>query len=139
MKSGYKLAAERLVRCGARVDNLLFAAALGDLAALKRYFDPAGALIVDRALDWGKAQLHGLDRDHMLEHALIYAAGYGRRGVVEFLLSKHPDLTVREPIWNNTALQAAEYGEYRAIVRLLKPLLKTTRTQSNRDCGESGP
>jgi hypothetical protein len=125
IKSGYTLAAECLVRCGARIDNLLFAAALGDLAAVKRYFDRAGALIVDRALDWGKAKLHGLDRDHMLEYALIYAAGSGRRGVVEFLLTKHPDFTVREPIWKNTALEAAKYGEYRTIVTLLKPLFKT--------------
>jgi hypothetical protein len=123
--SGYAAAAERLVRCGARVDNLLFAAALGDHAAVKRYFDRAGAFIVDRARNWGKAQLHGLDRDHMLEYALICAAGFGHRAIVELLLSKDPNLAVREPIWNNTALEAAEYGGHRTIVALLKPLFKT--------------
>jgi hypothetical protein len=54
------------------------------------------------------AQLHGLDRDHIPEYALISVAGYGCRGVVELLLSKDPALSVREPIWNNTALEAAE-------------------------------
>jgi hypothetical protein len=112
------------VHCGARVDNLLFAGALGDVIAVKSYFDGNGALISHRARDWGKAQLHGLDRDHMLEYALINAAGHGRRSVVQFLLTKHPDLAVREPIWNNNALQAAEYGKHHKIVALLKPLFK---------------
>jgi hypothetical protein len=60
----------------------------------------------------------------MLEYALISAAGHGRRGVVELLLSKDPDLTVREPIWNNTAPDAAEYGGHPPIVALLKPLFQ---------------
>jgi hypothetical protein len=55
IKSGYTPAAERLIHCGAQVDNLLFAAALGNLAAVNRYFDGEGALVVDRARDWGKA------------------------------------------------------------------------------------
>lgn len=124
IKSGYARAAERLAHCGARVDNLLFAAALGDAIAVKSYFDGKGALISHRARDWGKAQLHGLDRNHMLEYAPINAAGQGRREVVQFLLTKHPDLAVREPIWNNNALQAAEYGKHHTIIALLKPQFK---------------
>jgi hypothetical protein len=124
IKSGYTLAAERLVRCGAGVDNLVFAAALGNVAAVKSYFDGNGALISDRARDWGKTQLHGVARSHMLEYALINAAGHGRRAVVQFLLTKHPDLAVREPIWNNNALEAAEFGKHHTIVALLKPLFK---------------
>ena len=122
IKSGYTPAAERLAHCGARLDNLVFAAALGDLATVRGYFDAAGALIADRARDWGKARLQGLDRHHMLEYALIYAALHGRRAVVELLLPKHPDLTLREPIWNSTALGAAEWGRHTAIAALLKPL-----------------
>jgi hypothetical protein len=122
IKTGATRAAERLVRCGARLDNLVFTASLGDLAAVRGYFDDAGLLVTDRARDWGKARLHhGLDRDHMLEYSLIYAALHGRRAVVEFLLSKRPDLTLREPIWNSTALGAAEYGRHAAIAALLKP------------------
>lgn len=124
IRSGYALAAERLVRCGARVDNLLFAAALGHLTAVKSYFDSNGALISGRARDCGKAQLHGLDQNYMLEYALINAASHGRRDVVQFLLTKFPDLAVREPIWNNNALEAAEYGKHHTIVALLKPLFK---------------
>ncbi len=41
---GYTVAAEALVRCGARVDNLVFAAALGDLDAVHSYFDARGRL-----------------------------------------------------------------------------------------------
>jgi hypothetical protein len=122
--SGYAGAAKRLVRCGARVDNLIFATALGDITAVSRYFDSAGALIVDRARDWGKARLQGLDRDHMLEYALIYATAYGHLAVVKLLLSKNPDLAVREPIWKNTALEATQYGDHRAIAALIEPLLK---------------
>jgi hypothetical protein len=32
-----------------------------------------------------------------------------------------------EPIWNNTALEAAKYGGHRPILVLLKPLFKTPR------------
>jgi hypothetical protein len=45
----------------------------------------------------------------MLEYALIYAAGHGRRDVVEFLLSKKPDLTVKEPKWGGSALGMARH------------------------------
>ena len=48
---GYTDAAEALVRCGARVDNLVFAAALGRLDAVEGYFDADGTLLPDRA--WG--------------------------------------------------------------------------------------
>jgi ankyrin repeat protein len=59
----------------------------------------------------------------MLEYALNYAAIHGRRAVVEFLLSKGPDLRVVEPIWNNTLLQAIEYrGQHPEILALIRPL-----------------
>jgi hypothetical protein len=47
---GYTEAAEALARCGARVDNLVFAAALGDLGATKRYWMRATARI--RGSSW---------------------------------------------------------------------------------------
>ena len=78
-----------------------------------------GTLISDRAQDWGKAQLDGLDRNHMLEYA-----GHGPLDVEQFLLTKHPDLTVREPIRNNSALEAAEYGKHHTIAAQLRPLFK---------------
>ena len=126
----YPRAADALVRCGARVDNLLFAAAVGDLPAVERYFDATGRLVPDRAYGWGQALAlaqprppeHTLDPRHMLEYALHWAVAHRRRSVVEFLLTKNPDLRIREPIWNNTTLDCAEYGGDADIIALIKPL-----------------
>jgi ankyrin repeat protein len=126
----YPPAAEALVRCGARVDNLLFAAAVGDLTLVKSYFDEAGRPLQDRAYRWGSARAMALPRpqektlhpERMLEYALHWAAAFRRRSVVEFLLTKHPDLQVREPLWNNTILQAAMYGGDPNIINIIKPL-----------------
>jgi hypothetical protein len=119
IKCGYTPAVDRLVSCGARIDNLVLAASVGDLAAVRGYFDREGKLDLERARDWGKAPLAGLNREHMLEYALIYAAYHGRREIVELLLTKGPDLSVREPVWNNTALEAAQYSRHAAIAALL--------------------
>ncbi len=45
----------------------------------------------------------------MLEYALIYAAAHGRRDAVALLLSKGPDLHVREPVYGGTALGLAKH------------------------------
>lgn len=42
--------------------------------------------------------------------------------MVEFLLTKNPDLTVREPNWSNTALGAARWANHGDVVALLEPL-----------------
>ena len=126
----YPRAADALVRCGARVDNLLFAAAVGDLRAVEGYFDASGRLVPDRAYGWGRALAlarprppeHALDPRHMLEYALHWAAAHRRRSVVEFLLTKNPDPRIREPIWNNTALDCARYGGDVDVIALIKPL-----------------
>lgn len=122
---GYRDAAEQLVACGARVDNLVFAAALGDLDRVVAYLDgterAAGPL---RICDYGPV----LDDQHLLEYALIYAAGMGRREIVEYLLTKQPDLSVIEPIYGATALGIASYAHpaagrphgHPAIVALLE-------------------
>ncbi len=122
IKAQYAPAAERLARCGARLDNLLFAAAVGDLAAVGEHFDPSGHLKPDQS--WGGARVTAreLDLDHILEYALIFAAAHGRRQVVELLLTKSPDLSVREPFWKGTALEAARYHRHADIVALLTPL-----------------
>ncbi len=97
---GYTKAAEALARCGARVNNIVFAAALGDLNAVRGQLDEAGRPIAD----FGR-----LPREHLIDYAFLYAAGHDRRDVVEFLLAKGPDLTVRDPIFGATA---AEYARY---------------------------
>jgi hypothetical protein len=63
-----------------------------------------------------------LEVEHILEYALIFAAAHGRREVVELLLTKGPDLTVREPFWRATAAEAARFHRRDEIVALLEPL-----------------
>ncbi|HEY4105033.1 MAG TPA: hypothetical protein VGM44_14140 [Polyangiaceae bacterium] len=117
---------ERLARSGARVDNLVFAATLGDLALVRGYFDDAGQLRPERAPSGEQIGLGGpaLDATKMLEYALIFACGNGQSEVVEFLLTKKPDLSVHEPLWNSTALGKAYYHQRREIAERLRPLVE---------------
>jgi ankyrin repeat protein len=105
---GYTAAAEELVRCGARVDNLVFHAALGDLAAVREYFAA------------------GVPEGNLLEHALGSAALHGRRGVVEFLLGKGPDLSFTDPSFGVTARGAASYAGHTEIVALIDERLASS-------------
>lgn len=105
---GYTEAAEELVRCGARVDNVVFCAALGDLAAVRGYFAA------------------GVPEGNQLEHALGAAALHGRRDVVEFLLGKGPDLSFTDPSFGATARGAAGYAGHTAIVALIDEWLASS-------------
>jgi len=60
-----------------------------------------------------------LERDHLLDYALIWAALHGRLEVVEFLLGKQPDLTFTEPFHHVTARGAAGHGRHQEIVAML--------------------
>jgi hypothetical protein len=117
IKCQYKPAAEALARSGARIDNLLFAAAVGDLPATRACFDPSGAL----KKTWGRARaVEGkLPLDQLLEWALIWAAAMGQTEVVRFLLEKSPDQKVTEPFWGATALEAARFHGRTEVVALL--------------------
>jgi len=110
---GYPAAVDALARCGARIDNLVFAAATGDLSKVKDYLHASQA---------HRIGLRGplLDPDHMIEYALIYSAGLGRRAIVEFLLGKHPDLTVTEPRFHSTAAGMARYHHRHDVLALLE-------------------
>lgn len=99
---GYTEAAEALVRCGARVDDLVLSAALGDLGGVMRYFESGAAT------------------DLPVDHAIVEAALHGRRDVVAFLLDHEPDLSFREPRFGATALGAARYAGDPEIVKLLE-------------------
>jgi ankyrin repeat protein len=114
--SGYTRAARRLVACGARVDNPIAAAALGDLASLERYFGEEGRSVPIPALRGERFFSHGrpFDASHLLEYALCYAAFHGQRAAVQFLLSRNPDLRVKEPAHGSTALGMARYPHHRA-------------------------
>jgi hypothetical protein len=96
---GYPAAAEALARCGARVDNLVFAAALGDLPRVKTSLASHTGHAADQVRSGQRIGANGpvLDPEHMIEYALIYAAGHGRGDVVKLLLTRNPDLSVRDP------------------------------------------
>lgn len=122
---GYQHAVDALIRCGARIDNLVLAAASGDTSRVREYLAPqrAGLPIGGHDKYIATAQL--------VEHALIYAAGLGRHDVVVQLLALAPDLSVREPFYDATALDVARYKHPAAgrpdgnptIVGLLEPLV----------------
>jgi ankyrin repeat protein len=118
---GYTDAAEALARCGARVDNLCLAAALGDLEAVRAYFDIDGTLRTGVApVERIGANGPTLAPELVVEYALIWAAAHDRRPVVEFLLTKNPDLRVTEPPFQSTALGVARYMEKDDIIAVLE-------------------
>jgi hypothetical protein len=124
----YPAAAEALARCGATVDNLLFAAALGDLERVKTFFDARGELAVEPAARWGSARVLGeasaperrLRPEHLVEYAVHWAAAHRRRAVVEYLLGKSPDPGVLEPTWRNTLQESARHGGDAGILQLIE-------------------
>lgn len=120
---GYTHAAEALARAGARADNLVLAAALGDLDAVKGSFDAHGRLRPQAAqvVSMG-ANGPQLKPERLVEYALIWAAAHSRRPVVEFLLTKDPDLRVTEPLFQSTAIGMARYRKKDEIITLLEPL-----------------
>jgi len=120
--SGYTESAEALARCGARIDNLCFAAALGDLEAVRGFFRADGGLRTDFAPFERIGVRPVTEPERVVEYALIWAAAHDRRQVVEFLLTKDPDLQVTEPCFNATALGAARYHGKHDMVALLEPL-----------------
>jgi ankyrin repeat protein len=115
---GYTQAAEALARCGARVDNLVFYAALGDLAGVRGCFGDDGRLAPGRAAD--DAARARVPEENLLEYALGSAALHGRREVVEFLLGKGPDLSFAEPSFGATAQGAARYNGHTEIAELIE-------------------
>jgi ankyrin repeat protein len=148
---GRARAAEALVACGARVDNLVFAAALDDLPALDAQLragsdpDTHGARrrpermptgqLVEQSLDERGVERVGargpaLDPDLVLEYALIYAAANGRRAAVERLLRHGPDLRVTEPLFGSTALGAARYHGRDELAELLAAAAAAGRAAS---------
>ena len=100
---GYQRAVEALVRGGARVDNLVLAAAAGDLERVRHFLAAPRTSVPMGALP------HVLVAEHLVEYALIYAASLDRRDVVIELLGLSPNLRIIEPLFNATALGAASY------------------------------
>lgn len=94
---GYTDAAVALVAAGARVDNVFFAAGLGDLAAVRGFFDEAGALRHD-ALGTYTPPIPkelGSDPSAHVQEALHFAVTHGRQDVAAWLLERGADVDGR--------------------------------------------
>jgi ankyrin repeat protein len=90
---GNEASVSLLLGQGAAVKNLRTAAALGDLEAIARCFDDAGALTPGAgAVDWpfGKPIPEDVRNDprQILGNALIYASAWGRAEAVDRLLDR---------------------------------------------------
>jgi len=113
----YPDAAETLARRGARIDNIISAAALGRVDLVDSFVADDGtlrphALLAD--VPWPRLPA---DPAVHLGHALTWACVFGRSGVVELLLRKGVDASGRDG--DATALHfAAAYGRM-DLVRLL--------------------
>lgn len=106
-----------LVARGARTDNLVFAAAAGDLAWVERW------LARDPALAAAPCPSFPLDDDRavLAEQALVFASLAGCLDVVRALLDAgtHIDATPPGSHWTATALHAAAGQGHKAVVELL--------------------
>lgn len=116
-------AVDALVRGGARIDNVIFAAAAGNVGAVRAWLDEDGRLRATSARSAQRVATNGpeLPPEHLLDYALVYASALDRVDVVEFLLTTAPDMTVREPVYNSTAVGMARYHRRPEIEALLTP------------------
>ena len=90
---GYTSAAEALVACGARVDNLYFAAGLGDLDRVRGFFDETGALRAGALGSYAPAIAKELPAEPaaIVQEALHFAVTHGSEEVTRFLLERGAD------------------------------------------------
>ncbi len=113
----YPLAAEALARRGARVDNVITAAALGKADLVDAFVTDRGDLRPEvplAAVRWPR-----LPRDPRvhLGYALTWAATWGRKAVVELMLRKGVDPSGKDD--DATALHFAVAHGHMDIARLL--------------------
>jgi len=124
---------DALIARGARTDNLVFAAAGGQLAWVRRWLDRDPTL-VEAACPTFPLEA---DRTVRAEQALVFASLCGRLDVVRLLLDRgtHIDATPPGSHWTATALHTAAGQGHRAVVELLlargaDPSIKDARYQS---------
>lgn len=104
---------------GARVDNIISAAALGRLDLVKSYLNDDGSLnpAVAAVRGWGIPKDTN-DPGDQLAQAFIFACMYGQRSVAEFLLRKGVDAAVTDSA-GQTALHWAAGTGRMDIIKLL--------------------
>jgi len=124
---------DALLAHGARTDNVVFAAAGGQLDWVRRWLDR------DPSLVEAPCPTFPLDDDRAVaaEQALVFASLCGRLAVVRLLLDRgiHIDATPPGSHWTATALHAAAGQGQCAVVELLlargaDPSIKDVRYQS---------
>lgn len=124
---------DALIARGASTDNIVFAAAGGQLDWVARWLDR------DPALAEHPCPRFPLDDDRavLAEQALVFASLSGRADVVRLLLDRGTNIDATPPgsHWTATALHAAAGQGQRAVVELLlergaDPSIKDVRYQS---------
>ncbi len=106
-----------LVARGARTDNLVFAAAAGDLDQVRRRLDRDPSLVSTPCTTFPLED----DPRVLAEQAMVFASLCGRVDVVRLLLDRgtHVDATPPGSHWTATALHAAAGQGQLAVVELL--------------------
>ena len=94
---GYTSAAETLASLGARVDNLFFAAGLGDEARVREFFADDGSLRAGALGTYAPPVAKGLASEphEIVQEAFHFAVTHGRVPVAEFLLARGADVNGR--------------------------------------------
>jgi len=113
----YPLAAEALAKRGARVDNVITAAALGRTDLVSAFVTDNGELRPDVPLAHVRWPRLPRDPKVHLAYALTWAATWGRREVVELMLRKGVDPGGKDD--DATALHFAAAHGHMGIARLL--------------------
>jgi hypothetical protein len=118
---GMPQAVKALFECGARIDNLVTAAAAGRLDLVQAYFTEAGALREDVGVFPAVLFKREQWPSGVAEQALVYACMCGQRDVVAFLLDKGVDIDAIPSGSPRTAgpIHTAALALQPAVVRLL--------------------
>jgi ankyrin repeat protein len=106
-----------LLACGARTDNVVFAAAAGDDAWVRRWLDRDPGLVAHPCVSFPFED----DPIAVAEQALVFASLCGQVDVVRLLLDRgiNIDATPTGSHWTATALHAAAGQGQRDVVELL--------------------
>lgn len=124
---GYREAAETLASLNANIDNIIFAAGLGDLERVRSYFDQRGLLtqeslnfICSEATEAGRFSWPPPAGKDPLVIAFIYACINSRLEVVKFLAQKGVDVNCSMSYGQSGLHYAAHLGHTQLVEWLLK-------------------
>ena len=124
----YTKSVDMLVQCGARIDNLLFAAGAGDLERVRSWFGSDGRLDPAAVYDGPHFPI-ARDEKELVEQAFGLACYHLRLDTIRFLIEKGVDVNSRTRILGGpwTGLYWAAHGfhtqeEERPILEFLKSI-----------------